>query len=152
MIRHATPDDALAIATLYHDTVRKINSRDYGSAQIQAWAGATPDKEKWRERQNSRTIFVEEENGIIRCFAELEDDGRVGAVYVHADYQSEGIASALLDELEKEAVARGATCLSTEASITAQPFFANRGFETVAAQNVEYRGQTFRNYRMRKQI
>ena len=95
MIRHATPDDALAIATLYHDTVRKINSRDYGSAQIQAWAGATPDKEKWRERQNSRTIFVEEENGIIRCFAELEDDGRVGAVYVHADYQSEGIASAL---------------------------------------------------------
>src|SRR5215467_11174774 len=106
MIRRATPDDALAIATLYHDTVRKINSRDYASAQIQAWAGATPDEEKWRERQNSRMIFVEEENGIIRGFAELENDGRVGAVYVHADYQREGIASALLDELEKEAIAR----------------------------------------------
>ena len=53
--------------------------------------------------------------------------------------------------MEKEAVARGVTCLSTEASITAQPFFAKRGFETVAAQDVEYRGQTFRNYRMRKQ-
>jgi len=152
MIRRATPDDALAIATLYHDTVIKINSRDYASAQIQAWAGATPDEEKWRERQNSRTIFVEEENGIIRGFAELEDDGRVGAVYVHADYQRKGIASALLDELEKEAIARGATSLSTEASITAQPFFAKRGFEAVAAQNVEYRGQTFRNYRMCKQI
>src|SRR5262249_34566750 len=146
MFRRVTPDDALAIATLYHDTVRKINSRDYASAQIQAWAGARPDEEKWRERQNSRTIFVEGEDRIIRGCAELEDDGRVGAVYVHADYQREGIASALLEEVEKEAIARGATCLSTEASITAQPFFEKRGFETVAAQNVEYRGQTFRNY------
>src|SRR5262249_55569708 len=38
--------------TLYHDTVRKINSRDYASAQIQAWAGAAPDEEKWRKRQS----------------------------------------------------------------------------------------------------
>jgi len=55
-----------------------------------------------------------------------------------------------LDEMQKEAVARGVTCLSTEASITAQPFFVKRGFETVVAQDVEYRGQIFRNYRMRK--
>jgi putative acetyltransferase len=95
MIRRASPDDALAIATLYYDTVRKINSRDYASAQIQAWAGATPDEEKWRERQNSRATFVEERNGIIRGFAELEANGHIGAVYVHADYQREGIASAL---------------------------------------------------------
>ena len=150
MIRRATPDDALAIAILYHDTVREINSRDYATAQIQAWAGATPNEEKWRERQTCRTTFVDEQNGIIRGFAELEDNGHIGAVYVHADYQGQGIASALLDELEKEAIARGATCLSTEASITAQPFFAKRGFETVTAQDVEYGGQVFRNYRMRK--
>jgi putative acetyltransferase len=150
MIRHATQDDALAIATLYHDTIRKINSRDYASAQIEAWAGATPDEEKWRQRQVSRTTFVDEQNGIIRGFAELEDNGHIGAVYVHADYQRKGIASALLDELEKEAFERGTTCLSTEASITAKPFFTKRGFETVAAQDVEYRGHIFRNYRMRK--
>src|SRR5215471_5334495 len=47
---------------------------------------------------------------------------------------------------------RVATCLSTEASITAQPFFAKHSFETVAAQDVDYRGQTFRNYRMRKNL
>jgi GNAT superfamily N-acetyltransferase len=152
MIRRATPDDALAIATLYHDTVKKINSRDYAPAQIQAWAGATPDEEKWLERQTSRTTFVEEDDGIIRGFAELEGNGHIGAVYIHADYQREGIASALLDEVEKEAVACGATCHSTDASITAEPFFAKHGFETVAAQDVEYHGQIFRNYRMRKQV
>jgi putative acetyltransferase len=151
MIRHATPDDALAIATLYHDTVRKINSRDYAPSQIEAWAGETPDEEKWRERQTNRTTFVDEHNGTIRGFAELEDNGHIGAIYVHADYQGEGIGSALLDEVEKEAAAREVTCLSTEASITAQPFFARSGFETVATQDVEYRGQIFRNHRMRKQ-
>jgi hypothetical protein len=55
MIRRATPDDALAIAMLYHDAVKKINSRDYAPAQIQAWAGVTPDEEKWLERQTNRT-------------------------------------------------------------------------------------------------
>jgi putative acetyltransferase len=151
MIRRATPDDALAIATLFHHTVKKINSRDYAPTQIEVWAGETPDGEKWRERQTNRTTFVDEHNGTIRGFAELEDNGHIGAVYVHVDCQGLGIASALLDEMEKEAVARGVTCLSTEASITARPFFAKRGFETVAAQDVEYRGQIFRNYRMRKQ-
>src|SRR5215472_9492464 len=130
MIRRATRDDALAIATLYHDTIKKINARDYSSAQIQAWAGVMPDEEKWRARQTSRTTFLDERNGVIRGFAELEGNGQIGAVYVHANYQREGIASALLCEVEKEALARGATCLSTEASITAQPFFAKHGFET----------------------
>jgi len=150
MIRRATPDDALAIATLYHHTVKKINSRDYAPTQIEAWAGAEPDEQKWRARQTNRTTFVDEHNGTIRGFAELEDNGHIGAVYVHADYQGQGIASALLAEMEKEAVTRGVTCLSTKASITAQPFFAKHGFETVAAQDVEYHDQIFRNYRMRK--
>ena len=152
MIRRATPKDALAIATVYYDTVRQIDSRDYAEAQIDAWAGAAPDEEKWLQRQGSRITLVEEQSGVIRGFAELENEGHIGAVYVHPGYQRKGVASALLDKLEKEAIERGATCLSTEASITAQPFFAKRGFETIAAQDVEYRGQIFRNYRMRKQV
>jgi putative acetyltransferase len=150
MIRRATPNDAPAIATLYRDTVKKIKSHDYAPAQIEAWAGAAPDEEKWRERQTNRTTFVDEHDGTVRGFGELEDNGHIGAVYVHADWQGEGIASALLNEMEKEAVAHGVTSLSTEASITAQPFFAKLGFETLSAQDVEYRGQLFRNYRMRK--
>jgi putative acetyltransferase len=152
MIRRGTPKDALAIATVYHDSVRQINSRDYAEAQIDAWAGAAPDEDKWLQRQDSRITLVDERNGVIRGFAELENEGHIGAIYVHPGYERKGVASALLDQLEKEALARGATCLSTEASITAQPFFAKHGFENVAAQDVDYCGRTFRNYRMRKQL
>jgi GNAT superfamily N-acetyltransferase len=152
MVRIATPKDALAIAILFHDTVRRINSRDYDEAQVQAWAGATPDPAKWRARQNNRLTFVEEENGVIRGFAELENDGHIGSVYVHSDHQGKGIASALLRRVEEEAAAARAECLWTEVSITARPFFARRGFETIAVQEVEYHGIKFRNYRMRKRI
>jgi len=152
MIRPATSKDASAMALLFHETVRKINSRDYSETQVSAWAGLAPDPAKWRVRQSSRLTFVEEERGIIRGFAELEDKGHVGALYVHAEHQGRGIASALLQRLEEEAIARGADYLWTEASITAKPFFAKHGFEVIVAQEVEYQGAMFRNYRMRKKI
>lgn len=40
----------------------------------------------------------------------------------------------------------------TEASITARPFFERNGFEVIEAQDVELRGETFRNYRMAKAL
>jgi putative acetyltransferase len=152
MIRLATPDDISGIASLFHDTVRRVNSHDYAPAQIEAWAGVRPNEEKWRARKAKRTTFVDEQDGAIRGFAELEEGGHVGAVYVNADYQNQGIASRLLERIELEAAIQGVDCLYTEASITAQPFFERRGFETIAAQDVEYAGTTFRNYRMRKRM
>jgi len=152
MIRRATSKDAAAIARLFHETVKKINSRDYSETQVSAWAGLAPDPVKWSARQSSRLTFVEEEGGIIRGFAELADEGHVGALYVHVEHQSKGIASALLQQMEEEAIARGADYLWTEASITAKPFFAKHGFEVIAAQKVEYQGAVFRNYRMQKKI
>jgi putative acetyltransferase len=152
MVRLATLDDVPAIARLYHDTVKRVNCRDYSPAQVKVWAGVAPDEEKWRLRQATRKTFVEEEKGTIRGFAELEEGGHVGAVYVHANCQGQGIASTLLERIEAEAAAGGVDSLCAEASITAKPFFEKRGFKMIAAQEVEYQGMTFRNYRMRKRI
>jgi putative acetyltransferase len=152
MIRHATSKDAPAIAMLFHDTVKKINSRDYSETQVRAWAGLAPDPGKWTARQSSRLTFVDEEDGIIRGFAELEEEGHIGSLYVHAEFQGEGIASSLLQRVEEEAIARGADYLWTEASITAKLFFAKHGFEVITAQEVEYQGAVFRNYRMQKDL
>ena len=150
MIRLATPADASAIATLFHDTVKRVNGHDYSPTQIAAWAGAAPDPEKWRDRQISRMMLVAEADGMVRGFAELEGSGHIDALYVHADYQGEGIASALLSRIEQEAQRLGIGTLFTEASITAQPFFATHGFKTIQAQWVEYQGCLFKNFKMTK--
>jgi putative acetyltransferase len=149
-IRLATVSDATEMASLFHNTVKSVNSRDYLPSQIDAWAGEAPDPEKWRKRLGIRKTFVAELDGSVVGFAELGAKGYIDALYVHERHQRKGIASALMTRIEAEAELLGVEILSTDASITAQAFFAKRGFETIQARDVEYRGVTFRNYRMRK--
>ena len=73
-------------------------------------------------------------------------------LYVHPDLQSQGVASMLLGRLEASAEARGLVRLSTEASITARPFFERRGFRVLAAQDVIRRGQALANFQMERRL
>ena len=152
MIRVATLDDAASIAAIFHATVKAVNSRDYTEAQIMAWAGDSPDPGKWRARQATRKTFVFEVAGVVRGFAEFKENGHIDAVYVHADHLGKGVASALLVRIEQEAKNLGLARVYTEASITARPFFAKRGFESLSSQEVEYRGCRFTNFKMSKAI
>ena len=149
-IREATQGDAEAMAALFYHTIRRINSRDYGPAQIDAWAGAAPDPNKWRARLGTRPTLVACLDGVLVGFSEFEPDGHIDTLYVHHAYQGRGIASRLLERIEREAASLGVRRLYTEASITARPFFERRGFAVVEAQQVRYRDAVFTNYKMEK--
>jgi len=152
MIRPATPADAPAIADLFHQTVRRVNARDYTPAQVAAWAGPAPDPGKWLGRQATRFTVVDEQHGVLRGFAELQADGHLDACYVSADHQRQGVGAALLHRIEAEACARGEHRLTTEASITAVAFFTARGWRVEAGQEVRYQGEIFQNFRMTKAL
>lgn len=150
LIREATPQDAGAMAAIFYHTIRRVNAADYTPAQIDAWAGPAPEPERWRARLETRQTFVACRDGAVVGFAEFEGDGHVDAVYVHHAHQGAGVASRLLERIEQEAARASVARLYTEASITARPFFERRGFVVVEPQEVERRGQTFRNYTMEK--
>ena len=152
MVRLATSFDASAIATLFHETVKKVNSRDYDVKQIVAWAGAAPDVAKWRARQAGRTTWVFEVGGTGRGFAEFGANGQVEAIYVHADHQRKGIASALLVQIEEEARGLGMARLHADASTTARGFFQKRGFKILKQAEVDSRGPSFASVRMAKPL
>lgn len=63
--------------------------------------------------------------------------------------QGEGIASAVCDQLEK---AVSADRITTHASITAKPFFENRGYRTVREQQVNRNEILLTNYVMEKDM
>lgn len=149
-IREANFRDADAIAAIFHNTVHQINIRDYTPTQIEKWAGTAPEPEKWRERLETKQTFVACLDLEIVGFAEFEADGHIDALYVHHDHQGEGIASCLLQRIELEAERSEIVRLYTEASTTALHFFKKKGFVIVQPQEVEYRGEKFRNYRMEK--
>jgi putative acetyltransferase len=89
---------------------------------------------------------------MIAGFVDLEPDGHIDMLYVHAEHQAKGVARALLAHIENVAIRLGLDRLYTEASITARTAFEHRGFLVVATQTVLLRGETFTNYRMERQI
>lgn len=82
----------------------------------------------------------------------MEYTGHLNRLYVHKDFQGKGIATALVKALEAEAIKLNLRKISTEASITAQPFFEKRGHQTVCAQLVERKGVQLRNFKMMKNL
>ena len=73
-------------------------------------------------------------------------------LYIHKDYQRQGIAIALTNIIENEAVLYGISELTTDVSITAKPFFEKKGYEVIRKQSVERKGQLLTNYKMRKEL
>lgn len=53
---------------------------------------------------------------------------------------------------EKEVRELGVNEITTEASITAKPFFEKHGFVCLKKQNKEYRGMFFVNFLMKKSM
>ncbi|HUL04914.1 MAG TPA: GNAT family N-acetyltransferase [Candidatus Acidoferrum sp.] len=149
-IRAFQPGDALEIMRLFRDTVHNVNSRDYTPEQVEAWAPALMDEPRWHERLRANFTYVAEAGGQIVGFSELERGGRIATLYVHHRYQTQGIGSRLLSDMETRARALGARRLTAEASLTAYGFFQRRGFKLVRAQDVDLRGVSFRNFIMER--
>ena len=82
-------------------------------------------------------------------FGDMDASGYLDRLYVHKDYQGQGVATAICDRLEEEIQT---DAFSTHASITARPFFEKRGYTVVKAQQVVRKGVSIRNYVMRKRI
>ena len=144
--------DTAELAGLFRETVRSINSRDYSTTQIEAWASAVDDEEGFRERLSSSDTLVACMEGRIVGFINLLNDGQLDCLYVHPEHQRQGIASALLKKLEARAREASHILLRTEASITALPFFRKHGFMLVREQDVAFGDETFRNFMMKKNL
>lgn len=140
--------DAAGLLDLFRHTIREINSADYTPVQIAAWASDEIDLNAWQARFMGRFACVALLDGRIVGFADMTSAGYLDRLFVSADHQRRGIATALLARLKSNARESGISEIVTDASITAKPFFEASGFESVRKQTVECRGVEFTNYRM----
>jgi putative acetyltransferase len=149
-LRPFRPDDAPALLTLFRDTIRRVNCRDYSPVQIAAWASDEIDPDKWASGFTGRFVVVADDAGRLAGFAELEANGHLDRFYVSADHQGQGVGRGLMAELVAEARRLGLVRLFVEVSITARPFFEAQGFAVLTPQIVVCRGVEFVNYRMER--
>lgn len=145
-LREYCQTDCRETAELFYHTVHRVNAKDYTREQLEAWATGQVDMEKWNRSFQEHFSIVAVENGSIVGFGDIDDSGYLDRLYVHADYQGKGIASAICDRLEQAVQGR----IVTHASITAKPFFEKRGYQVVKEQQVERQGIFLTNYVMEK--
>ena len=148
-IRLFKPEDTEQIARLFHNTVRKVNIKDYSKEQVIAWSPEDIYFRDWQTICSSRYTYVAEENKILG-FGELEPDGHIDCFYVHYQHQKQGVGNEIYRAIETKARELHLTRLFTEASITAKAFFIGRGFKVVKQQQVICRQEKFVNYLMLK--
>lgn len=146
-LRKYEPKDCQEITELFYQTVHTVNVKDYSNEQCQVWATGNVNLEQWNKSFLEHTTIVAIENNQIIGFGDIDETGYLDRLYVHKDYQRRKVATAICDYLEK---ANPFQVITTHASITARPFFEQRGYEVVKEQQVERRGILLTNYVMEK--
>jgi len=142
-LRKAIPADHNQIGTLYYNTVTTINKRDYTPEQIRVWAGNPLDTEDWTKQINEQHFFVAEELDKIIGFGSVTDEGYLDYMYVHKDFQGQGVATALLNAIEEVADNLKMNKIWARVSITARPFFASKGFTITKQYSTIYKDVEF---------
>lgn len=127
-IRKATIIDISEISQLFYQTITTVNTKDYNAQQIETWASGADNKTFWEEQIEKQYFIIAENPNCLVGFASLTNDGYLDFMYVHKNHQNQGIASALLESILVEANKLKLTKIWTDASITARPFFLNKGF------------------------
>lgn len=148
-IRRYKPTDCEGLASLFYHTVHSVNAKDYSQEQLNVWATGKIDLEEWNKSLMANYSVVAVENNIIVGFGDIDKSGYLDRLFVHKDYQRRGIATAICNELERVVKVDK---IITHSSITAKPFFEQRGFVEVKEQQVIRNNITLTNYVMEKQV
>ena len=145
-LRKYQSSDCKEVTELFFNTVHIINAKDYTKEQLDVWATGQVDLEKWDQSLQEHYSVVAVENDVIVGFGDIDSTGYLDRLFVHADYQGRGIATAICNQLEQAVPGR----ITTHASITAKPFFEKRGYKVIKEQKVERQGIFLTNFVMEK--
>ncbi|WP_278568394.1 GNAT family N-acetyltransferase [Amedibacillus dolichus] len=146
IIRKYQASDCKELADLFYNTVHIVNAKDYTKEQLNVWATKQVDLEKWNKSLQEHFSVVALDNETIIGFGDIDKTGYLDRLFVHANYQKKGIATALCNQLEQAVQGD----ITTHAPITAKPFFEKRGYKLVKEQQIERQGIFLTNYVMIK--
>jgi putative acetyltransferase len=154
-VRSARIEDARGILEAHYSAVHETAAKDYSLEIRRAWAPpVTPARidDYLRNALPNETTVVADVDGPIAGFGVIiESANELRAVYVAAEFGSQGIGSALLRELERLAKGSGCTELHMDSSLTAAPFYLRHGYEELArAEHTLGSGATMACVKMRK--
>lgn len=151
-VRSFRNGDESALHAVFLSAVHEIACADYTPEQLQAWAPRDLDQALWARRiQGIQPFVVENESGLVG-YADVQPNGYIDHFFVAAPYARKGVGSMLMKHIHAAAHATSIKTLTSDVSLTAQPFFAKFGFEVVEQRSPVVLGLIVPNALMRKEL
>lgn len=150
-LRPFLPADVPILAAIFAASIEELTGDDYSEAQQEAWMAAAEEEEFGKQLASDLTLIATLEGSPVG-FASLRGTDHIRMLYVHPAVAGQGIATMLVDALEKLAGGRGATSLSVDASDTAEGFFAKRGYTAQQRNSVTVNDEWLANTTMKKTL
>lgn len=140
-VREARTSDVTAVLGVHRASIQGLGPAGYDAEQVAAWRrGRSPDD--YAVDADGVYFVVAEADGAVLGFGALREeagdhldapaDAEVTAVYVRPSAARQGVGSALLADLEREAREAGAGSLGLWSSLVAVPFYQAAGYDRVA--------------------
>ena len=121
VIREFNTNDERQLWDVHYSSIHQVCSKDYNKEQIEAWAPADLDQSIWASKMQSLRPYVAVLGDKVVGYADLQADGEIDHFFVHGDYQSQGVASCLMNKILKDGSNKQR--LYAHVSNTAKPFF-----------------------------
>ncbi len=151
-LRPFLPADAPVLAAIFTAAIEELTGDDYNSDQQQAWASVADDEEAFGKKLAGELTLIATLANAPVGFASLKGKDHIDMLYVHPGAAGQGVASSLLDALEKLAGGRGAKNLTVDASDNAEDFFRKRGYIAMQRNTVTVNGEWLANTTMQKTL
>jgi GNAT superfamily N-acetyltransferase len=129
--RRARPEDAEEILSIKRDAIEDLEHWQYSPEQVQAWKPKDSYADTFAEAidDDRFVVHVGEREGRIAGYGALNvPDERIDAVYVHPDHHGQGVATALVKQLELSARFQGIEEIDIVAARNAVPFYESVGY------------------------
>jgi putative acetyltransferase len=151
-IRRFQTGEELALFEVYYSAIHLIASNDYSAEQLNAWAPLNLDRELWVNRIRGIDPFVAEIDGQPVGYADVQQNGYIDHFFVSGHHPRKGVGKALMQVIHNEAKCLSVKELTSDVSLTAQPFFERFGFVVVEQRKPVVRGIEIPNALMRKSL
>ena len=140
------------ITSLFRDTIRTVNTKDYSPQEIEAWSQGADNLDNWKRRIETHHFILAKIEHKLVGMASIDKVGYLDVMYVHPRYQGLGIATNLLSKCIENAKSQELREVTSDVSITAKLFFLYKGFKIIKPQLVLCRGVVLRNYHVKLDI
>ena len=151
-LRPYLASDLPLLSEIRLSAIEELTVDDYDETQRQAWASAADDDDALTETLEKSLTLIALIGGGPVGFIALKDGTLIDQLYVHPAVARTGVASNLVDAIEKLVAARGTTAITVDSSDTARPLFEARGYQPVQRNTVEINGVWLGNTRMTKTL